>query len=163
MSSYLNKNKISLEILTCNNNMSVKFSKGIKFIGSKNVFWQKQYKSIKYIVCLFLLFFNLINKKNKPLVFAFQANIYAVIIAKILNIKIITRSNSAPSGWTQNIIKKLVYKFLINLADDVMVNSIEFKKSFKKKFNCQVTCIYNPFNKSFIINKLKKKKKNKIF
>tara|TARA_B110000858_G_scaffold155322_1_gene177365 strand:- start:385 stop:1485 length:1101 start_codon:yes stop_codon:yes gene_type:complete len=163
VSSYLNKNKISLEILTCNNNMSVKFSKGIKFTGSKNVFWQKQYKSIKYIVCLFLLFFYLINKKKKPLVFAFQANIYAVIIAKILNTKIITRSNSAPSGWSQNIIKKLVYKFLINLADDVMVNSIEFKKSFEKKFNRQVTCIYNPFNKSFIRNKLKDKKKIKFF
>ena len=44
-----------------------------------------------------------------------------------------------------------------------MVNSIEFKKSFKKKFNCQATCIYNPFNKSFITNKLKGKKKIKFF
>ena len=108
VSNYLNKNKINLEILTCNNNMSVKFSKGIKFIGTKKVFWQKQYKFIKYTVCLFILFLNLINKKNKPLVFAFQANIYAVIVAKILNTKIITRSNSAPSGWSQNIIRNLV-------------------------------------------------------
>ena len=29
VSNYLNKNNINLEILTCNNNMSVKFSKGI--------------------------------------------------------------------------------------------------------------------------------------
>jgi glycosyltransferase involved in cell wall biosynthesis len=88
---------------------------------------------------------------------------YAVIIAKILNTKIITRSNSAPSGWSQNFIKNLIYKFFINLADDIMVNSIEFKKSFEKKFNYRATCIYNPFNKLFIKNKLKNKKKIKFF
>ena len=39
-----------------------------------------------------------------------------------------------------------------------MVNSIEFKKSFEKKFKVKVACIYNPFNKNFIIDKLKNKK-----
>jgi len=163
VSNYLNDNKISLEILTCNNNMSRKFSKDITFIGTKNNFWQNKNRPIKYAICLLLLFLNLIKRKKKPLVFAFQANMYAVIIAKILNIKIITRSNSAPSGWSQNFIKNSIYKFFINLADDIMVNSIEFKKSFEKKFNYRVTCIYNPFNKLFIKNKLKNKKKIKFF
>ena len=133
VSNYLNKKKINLEILTCNNNMSVKFSNGIKFIGTKNTFWHNRYRTIKYVVCLLFLFFHLINKKNKPLIFSFQANIYAVFIAKILNTKIIIRSNSAPSGWSHNIIKNFIYKFLITLADDVMVNSLEFNKSFDKK------------------------------
>ena len=163
VSNYLNDNKISLEILTCNNNMSRKFSKDITFIGTKNNFWHNKNRPIKYAICLLLLFLNLIKRKKKPLVFAFQANMYAVIIAKILNIKIITRSNSAPSGWSQNFIKNSIYKFFINLADDIMVNSIEFKKSFEKKFNYRVTCIYNPFNKLFIKNKLKNKKKIKFF
>ena len=88
---------------------------------------------------------------------------YAINIAKILNTKIITRSNSAPSGWSQNFIKKLIYKFFINLADDIMVNSIEFKRSFEKEFNYRPTCIYNPFNKLFIKNKIKNKKKIKFF
>ena len=43
VSNYLNKKKINLEILTCNNNMSVKFSNGIKFIGTKNTFWHNRY------------------------------------------------------------------------------------------------------------------------
>ena len=163
VSNYLNDNKISLEILTCNNNMSGKFSKDIAFIGTKNIFWQNKNRPIKYFVCLLLLFLNLIKRKKKPLVFAFQANMYAVIIAKILNTKIITRSNSAPSGWSQNFIKKLIYKFFINLADDIMVNSIEFKRSFEKEFNYRPTCIYNPFNKLFIKNKIKNKKKIKFF
>ena len=39
---------------------------------------------------------------------------------------------------------------MLNLANEVMVNSTEFKKLFEKKFQVKVTCIYNPFNKFFI-------------
>jgi glycosyltransferase involved in cell wall biosynthesis len=91
------------------------------------------------------------------IIFAFQANIYAIFIAKIFNTKIITRSNSAPAGWSKNTIKTSIYKFLIKSADDVMVNSLDFKKSFEKKFKIKVKCIYNPFDKSFIKNKIKSK------
>mgnify|MGYP000704657527 CR=1 FL=1 len=68
-------------------------------------------KIIKYFICLFLLFKE--YKKNRNiLIFSFQANIYAIIFAKILNIKIITRSNSSPSGWSKNPLKKILFKFL---------------------------------------------------
>ena len=50
VSNYLNNNKISLEILTCNNNMSGKFSKDIAFIGTKKIFWQNKNRPIKYFV-----------------------------------------------------------------------------------------------------------------
>jgi glycosyltransferase involved in cell wall biosynthesis len=159
VSNYLSKNNINLEVITCNNNMSYKFSKNIRFIGTKNSFWYNKSRYIKYFICLLILFFTLIRRKKNTLVFAFQANIYCVIIAKILNKRVVTRSNSAPPGWSQNIIKNFIYKFFIKFSNDVMVNSIEFKKIFEKKFNIKVDCIYNPFNKNFIINKLKKKKK----
>ena len=159
VSNYLTKNNINLEILTTNNNMSFKFLKNIKFIGTKNPFWQNKSRYIKYFICLLILFFTLLKRKKKPLVFAFQANIYAVIIAKILNVKIITRSNSAPSGWSQNYIKNFIYKFFIKFANDIMVNSIEFKKTFEKKYKVKVDCIYNPFNKYFILKRIKDKKK----
>jgi len=45
----------------------------------------------------------------------------------------------------------------------VMVNSLEFKKSFEKKFNKKVKCIYNPFDKNFIKQNLSNKKKLKFF
>ena len=163
VSNYLTKNSIDLEILTSNNNMSFKFLKSIKFIGTKNSFWHNKSRYTKYFVCLLILFFTLLKRKKKPLVFAFQANIYAVIIAKVLNIKIITRSNSAPVGWSQNYIKNFLYKFFIKFADDIMVNSIEFKKTFEKKFKVKVNCIYNPFNKNFILKKIKIKKKMIFF
>ena len=56
----------------------------------------------------------------------------------------------------KNKIKTKLYKYLISLADDVMVNSIMFKKSFEKKFSVKVKCIYNPFDKNFVNDKIKK-------
>ena len=44
-----------------------------------------------------------------------------------------------------------------------MVNSLEFKKSFEKKFKIKVECIYNPFDKIFIRNKIKDKIKIRFF
>jgi len=160
VSNYLNNKGINVNILTINHDKLNKFQKGTKFIGLASPFLYKRGRLVKYLVCLITLFFHLLTAKQKSLVFAFQANIYAVLVAKILNTKIITRSNSAPSGWNKNIIKNFLYKFLINLADDVMVNSFEFKKTFEKKFNKKVKCIYNPFDKKFIEKQLKNKKKS---
>ena len=163
ITNYLQEKNINIEILTCNNNKKNNFYKGIKFIGTKSKFWQNKNRKIKYLICLFLLFLNLIKKKQKTLVFAFQANIYAIIVAKILNTKIITRSNSSPSGWSKNFFKRKLYSFLINLADDVMVNSLDFKKDFYRNFKIKTECIYNPFDKLTILEKIKKKNKNKLF
>ena len=163
VANYFRKKGIYIEILTCNTNFSKKFANGIKFIGPKNKFWFKKDRIVKYIYCLLSLFFNLLFKKNKPLLFAFQANIYAIFVAKIFSAKIITRSNSAPAGWSKNPFKLFIYKFLINLADDVMVNSLEFKKSFERKFKLRVTCIYNPFDKIFIKKKILSKIDKDLF
>ena len=99
VSNFLKKKGLSIEILTCNHNMSKKFIRGINFIGTKNKFWFNKNRYIKYFICLFILFVNLLTRKEKLIIFAFQANIYAIFIAKIFNTKIITRSNSAPAGW----------------------------------------------------------------
>jgi len=163
ISNYLIVNGFSIEILTCNTNKANMFRKRTKFIGTNNIFWQNKNRFIKYSICSLILFFNLLTRKEKPLVFAFQANICAVLVAKILNTKIITRANAAPSGWSKNFLKNTIYKYLINLADDVIVNSFEFKKSFKDRFNINSKCIYNPFDKNFIKKKLKRKKKIEFF
>ena len=43
------------------------------------------------------------------------------------------------------------------MADEIIVNSLEFKKEYKKKFNIKTHCIYNPLNKKEIIKNSKKK------
>ena len=157
VANYLAKKNMNIEVLTCNANKAKYFNKKIKLIGTKNPFWETKPRAIKYLICLILLFFNLVKERSNKLIFAFQANIYAILIAKIFNTKIIVRANSSPSGWSQRVIKNKIYSFIINLADNVMVNSYAFKREFDKKFNIKSKCIYNPFLK-FKFNKNIKKK-----
>ena len=46
-----------------------------------------------------------------------------------------------------------MYKLILNLADEITVNSLEFQKLLKKKFNVNSSCVYNPINKQEIIKK----------
>ena len=102
--------------------------------------------------------------KNKDtVVFSFQANIYAIVLCKLLNITIIARSNSSPEGWYHNWFKKFLYSRIISLADTVIVNSKEFKIQMEKKFGINPKCIFNPLNKKEIFIKSKIKIKNSPF
>ena len=101
-------------------------------------------------------------KDRNTLVFSFQGNVYCTLLCKLLGIKVIVRSNSAPDGWSQNRFKYLIFKYILNSADKVIVNSLEFKKKFKTKFKIDAECIYNPLNKKEIIKKSKIKSKIKF-
>ena len=74
-----------------------------------------------------------IERKKNSLVFSFQANIYCLILSKLLNFRIIVRSNSSPTGWNKNFIKNLIFKFFLKRASSIIVNSLEFKNELKKK------------------------------
>ncbi len=161
--NYLNKKIKNIKIITCNNNFKNKFKKSIKFIGTKNRFWNNCNKKLKYIVCLCILFKTLLLKKERILVFAFQANIYSIIISKIFKTKVITRSNTSPSGWSKNIFMFYLYKIFLSLANDIMVNSKYFQKEFMKIFKIKTKCIYNPFDKNLIRNKILIKEKKNFF
>ena len=156
ISNFLAKKINSVSIITVNKEFKYKLNKKIKVISPKNNFWKNKTPYIKYIVCLFLLIKTLFKSKNY-LLFSFQANWYAILIAKIFNLKVISRSNTAPQGWSKNSIKNFLYKQLLNLADEIIVNSIDFRKTLKKRFNVNAKCIYNPLNKKEIIKYSKEK------
>ncbi len=156
IANYFSKKKIDLSILTCNFNKKKKFYKKIKFIGPKHPYFYTKNRIIKTFICSIYLFFYLLKNNSKTLVFTFQSNLFSIIISKIMFTKIIARANSAPAGWTKNIFKKFFYKVIINLADDVLVNSKDFKTSFYKFFKIKTECIYNPFDKSIIFRNIKK-------
>jgi len=163
ISNYLSTKINNIELITCNNNYKNKFSSKINIISpNNNFFWNKK-RIIKYLLCLIILFYRIIVNNRKVVIFAFQANIYAILISKILHVKIITRSNSSPSGWSKNYLKKLLFKFLLKKADKIIVNSLEFQKEFYSKFKIHTICIYNPFDKKIIDSKSTKKIKNKFF
>ena len=161
VSNYLAKKFNGISLITISKKYKSKFNKLVDVKTLSSYFWDNLPRRFKYFLALSLLIFELIKDRNK-IVFSFQANIYCIIICKLLSIKVIVRSNSAPFGWSKNPFKKKLYKFFLKKADDIMVNSLEFKKDMKREFNVDSSCIYNPLNTKEIL-KLSKKRTKKNF
>ena len=110
ISNYLTNKFSNVSVITISKKYKYKFHKSIKFITLKSDFWDKFGRRVKYFLSIFLLIKELLRSKN-ILVFAFQANIYCIILCKIFSVKIITRSNSAPFGWSRNFLKNIIFSF----------------------------------------------------
>ena len=148
--NYLTKKYDKLSIITVSNRYKPFFSKKIKFIGPKNKLWHNTNRLIKYLICSFYLILEIFEKNNEKLIVSFQGNLFSILIGKILKVKILARANAAPSGWIFNSIKKKIFGVVYSYADIIVVNSLEFKKEFKKFFNLNSACIYNPLDKKKI-------------
>ncbi len=152
VSNYLVKKFRKVSLISISKKYKNKFDKKINFISMSSNHWDSFGRKFKYFLGIMILIKEILKSKNL-IVFSFQANIYCIIICKILGVKIISRSNSAPSGWSKNILKRILFKYFLNLADKVMVNSIQFKKDLKREFNVNAVCIYNPLNSRYIKKK----------
>ena len=161
ISNYLKDKIKNISIITISNRYKNKFTGKINFISPKANFWNYIGRRKKFFLGLFFLFLEILKDRN-ILVFCFQGNVYCTILCKLLGIRIIVRSNSAPEGWSKNKFKNLVFKYVLGSADKIIVNSLDFKKEFKKKFNIKAECLYNPLNKNEIIKKSKVKNKIKF-
>ena len=162
IANYFAKKINKIYLCTGSKKYKKKFPSKLKFISPKKNLKPNLNMRFYYLVCLYYLTKFLIKNKNS-IVFSFQANVYCILLCKILNIEIIVRSNSSPSGWYHNFIKKFIYKLIINLSDKIIVNSMEFKKQMDNNFNTKTVCIYNPLNFKEIIKKSKKKTFNNFF
>lgn len=143
-----------INVISVSKKFRKNFNNKVNFISPKNNFWKSEGRLKKYLICSFLLFRYLLSHKN-CVVFSFQANLFSIIISKLLRSYVVIRLNSAPSGWSNNIFKKSIFGFLFRFADKIIVNSIIFKQNIKKYFNINSTYIYNPLNKEEIFNKSK--------
>jgi glycosyltransferase involved in cell wall biosynthesis len=150
ISRFLAQKKKSVFLITAEKKLLNK-TNNIKIVNPKINFWRKGTRLRKYIICILLLI-KLIIKNRNCFVFSFQANVYAIIICKIFRVKIIARSNSSPSGWSSNFLKKTIFKIFFKLADRLIVNSKEFKKEMNKNYSVNPKVIYNPFDKKKIVN-----------
>ena len=102
----------NVSVITVNKEFTKKLDKRIKIISPKSRKWEKSTMYTKYTISLFLLIKTLISSRNY-LIFSFQANWYAIILTKLFGLKIITRSNTAPEGWSKGIIKNFFYKIVV--------------------------------------------------
>ena len=156
VTNYLSQKFNKISVVTISKKYKAKFNKSVKIITLSSNLWDNLSRKAKYFLALILLIREIFLDRN-TIVFSFQANIYCIFICKLFGIKIISRSNSAPQGWSKNFIKHILFKFFLKLADKVMVNSVEFRKVIKKQFNVNAVCIYNPLNTDEIIKQSKKK------
>ena len=161
ISNYLAKRVEKLSVITISKKYKNRFKKPIKFLSLKSDHWDRFGRKIKYLLALIILVKEII-KDNKVVVFSFQANIYCIIICKIFSVKVISRSNSAPIGWSKSFFKKIIFRHFLKKADRTIVNSIEFKKDLEKQFNVKAECIYTPLDSSKIIKKSNIKPKRKF-
>jgi glycosyltransferase involved in cell wall biosynthesis len=157
IANYLSKKINKIKVITTSISAKKKFNRNIDYVCFSNKIFEKLNRKIKIIFCLYLLFKEIINTKEIVIV-SFQANIFAILLAKVFNVEIIVRANSSPIGWSQNILKKKIFKFFYKQANKIIVNSNEFKKDFLDFFNLKTICIYNPLNLKDILKQSKSKK-----
>ena len=158
--NYLSKKIKNIKLLTLNKN-NKSFRSNIEIINPaiNPSFIKGRY--IKYLLCLAVLLRIIIFNKNYT-VLSFQANIFVIILCKLFNVVVLSRSNSSSSGWSKNFFKHLIFSYYFKKADKIIVNSLEFKKEMDNKYKINSKCILNPFNFNVIKKKSKKKNKKNI-
>ena len=162
LSNYLRNHIDKITLITFDNKFNKFFDKKIKILNSKKNLKKNYSKYYKYFICLKLLCQEVIKFRNSSVI-SFQANVYCIILSKIVNFDLIIRSNSSPTGWTKNKLKNFIFKKFFQIPKFIIVNSNDFKKELNKRFNVSSKIIYNPLNKNEIMQKSKEKVSVKIF
>lgn len=152
IANYLSKKFDRISVISLSKNKKIKLNSKINFISFDANFSNLLGRRLKFIMSLFLLLKKILMNRN-CVVFCFQGLVYCTLLCKILSVKIIIRSNSSPTGWSKNFLKKILYKKIYNMANDIIVNSEDFRKELKSKFGLKSKCIFNPLNKEEILKK----------
>mgnify|MGYP001214139336 CR=1 FL=1 len=149
IAGYLSKIHKKLFIITADKKYKNSFNKKISVICPTSNIWERKTRLVKTIISTLLL----IKSFNKDIIIlSFQSNIVAIFVSKIFGYKIIIRLNTSIKKYINNIFKKFLYKLFYNFADEIIVNSNNFKKEIKKILNLNSNLIYN-------LNKVNKKRK----
>lgn len=162
ISNFFAKKNINVNIITANRDKKKFFNKKVNFISphfnnlnNKNRFYKTLYS--------FYLLFKFYLKNKDFMILSFQANIYAIFFSFFFRIDIITRSNTAPYGWSSSYIKRYIFKLFFKYPKKIIVNSYDFKKQLDKEFKVSSICIYNPFDNQIVEKKIKEKINDNFF
>lgn len=128
-------------------------SRYIKYICPNSNFWNKKNRTLKNMICLYLLIKNFWS--SKAIILSFQSNISSIIISKILRFKVLIRLNTSLKKYLNNFLKRIIFKFFYSLSDIIIVNSKLFQKELSD-FNLKSYLIHN-------LNNYEKRKKKLNF
>ena len=112
ISNFLGKKFKSSQLITASKSYNSKF-RSLKVINPKINVENFKSRRLKYFFCILELI-KIFLKNRNYLVFAFQANLYCIIICKLFSIKVISRSNSAPTGWSKNSVKRYIFQKILS-------------------------------------------------
>jgi len=153
--NFLQKKFKKIYIITANANYKKSFGKKIIVLCPNSHFWVNKKRFFKTLVSIFILVKKFFSKN--VIILSFQSNVSAILVSKIFNFKIIIRLNTSIRKYIKSYWLKLIYRFCYNLSDEIIVNSIIFKKELKKILKLNSVLIYNSYEKS------KKKEELKYF
>ena len=151
ITKYIQSKFKNVYLITANKFNQNLFGKNVKLITPNTNYFNNKNRFVKSIVCTYLLIKNF--KKRNALILSLQSNFFSIISSKAINAKIIIRLNTSPEKYISNIYKKIIFKLLYSLADEIIVNSYDFKKNLYKNFYLNSKVILNPIK----INKTRKK------
>ncbi len=149
IAEYLSKVHKKLFIITADRKYKNFFDKKISIICPASSIWERKSRLVKTIISILIL---IKNFRKDTIILSFQSNIFAILVSKIFGYKIIIRLNTSIKKYINNEFKKNLYKLFYNFADEIIVNSNNFKKEIKKILNLNSKLIYN-------LNKVNKNKK----
>ena len=147
--NYLSKKINKVSLITYDDKYKNKFDKKIKIVNPIFNHFSFSNRYPKYLLCLITLFKILLFNKN-CIILTFQANIFVIILSKIFNIVVLSRSNSSPSGWSKEYLKQKIFSYFFKKADKIIVNSTKFKDEMDLRYKINTLCILNPFEFSKI-------------
>ena len=170
--NYFLKKKIRVVLLSHNaklnefklvKNLTIINSRPLKMISLLPIRWNLALSS------MISLFLHAKSNCNNSIIFSMQSHIPAIIVAKLINKKIIIRNSEEPIGATiyadnkLSAIIVLILKFIFyNFADKIIAISKESKKSLKKIITSKIKIILilNPYIDKF--SQIKKKRLDKV-
>jgi len=128
-------------------------SRNIRYVCPNSNYWSKKNRTVKNIICIYLLIKNFWS--SRVVILSFQSNVTSIIISKILGFRVLVRLNTSLKKYLNNFLRKIIFKFFYSLSDIIIVNSKFFQKELKE-INLRSHLIYN-------LNFNKKKKKRLDF
>ncbi len=135
---YLPKEIGKIHIITANKKNYN--SRNINYVCPNSEYWSKKNRTLKNIVCIYLLIKNFWSSKG--VIVSFQSNLTSIIVSKIFGFKVLIRLNTSLKKYLNNFLKKITFKFFYSLSDIIIVNSKSFQKELNE-FNLRSYLIYN--------------------
>ena len=122
--------------------------------------------AVSSILFGFFILRRVVDKKS--IIISFQSNVIAIILSKLLNIKVIVRLSNHYSNieHEQSKLRKIseyLKKVFNKKADVVIANSQELADDYSKVLGCEVKTIYNPIDFKVIQKKSKETVVEELF